>query len=74
MLPEEPCQPFLAEPVGTVRGGIAAQEGERDGRVDIGKDRRGARPEAVEQRPELIGEGDAGRDEVIAAPHPPAAE
>src|SRR5437773_1314471 len=69
VLHEEPCEPFLAEPLGAVRGGIAAEEGQGDGRIDVGEDRGGPGPETVEQRPELIGEGDALGDQVVAAPH-----
>src|SRR5207253_10855220 len=52
VLHEEPCEPFLAEPLGAVRGGIAAEEGQGDGRIDVGEDRGGPGPETVEQRPD----------------------
>src|SRR2546430_10750606 len=58
-----------ALPICAVGGGIAAQEGEGDGRIDVGEDRRGPGPEAVQQRPELIGEGDARSDQIVAAAH-----
>jgi len=50
-------------------GGIAGEEGQRNGRVDVGKDGRGAGPEALEQGAELIGERDALGDEGVAAAH-----
>ena len=44
----------------------ARQEGESDGRVDVGEEDGGARPEAFEERAQLIGEHDARCDEIIA--------
>ena len=69
VLGEELREAFLAEPLGAVGGGIAAEEGEGDGRRDIGEDRGGPGPEALEQGPELIGEGAALDDEIVAAAH-----
>ncbi len=65
---EELGQAALAEPLGALGGGVAREERQGNRRIDIGEDRRGPRPEALEERPELIGQGDALGDEVIATP------
>ncbi len=69
VLGEEARQTPLAQPFGALGGGIATEEGQGDGRVDVGEDRRGSRPEALEQGAELIGERHALGDQVVAAPH-----
>ena len=51
------------------RAGEAGEEGERDPAVDIGEDRGGAGPEALEEAAELVGQTDAAGDEVVAAAH-----
>src|SRR5690606_11415771 len=56
---------LLAEPGGTVRGWIAAHEGERDRAVDVGEDDSGAGPEAVEQAAQLVGQTDALSDQLV---------
>jgi hypothetical protein len=63
---ERPSGLFLDTPVG---GGIAGEESQRDRRVDVGENGRGAGPEALEEGAQLIGEGDALRDEGVAAAH-----
>ena len=69
MLAEEGGEALLAEAGGAVRGGVAAQEGERDRAVDIGEDGGGAGPEPLEQAAQLVGQGDARGDQVVAAAH-----
>ena len=64
---EELGQAVFAQALGALGGGIAGEEGQGDGRVDVGEDGGGAGPEALEQGAELIGEGDAVGDEVVAA-------
>ena len=49
------------------RGGIAADESERDRAVDGSEDGRRPGPEAFEQAAKLIGESDALSDQVVAA-------
>jgi hypothetical protein len=56
---------LLPEALGALRGRLAAQEGERNGRVDIGEDGAGAPAEAFQERAELVGEPDALSDEVV---------
>ncbi len=69
VLAEELGETLFAQAGGAVGGGIAREEGQRDRRVDVGKDGGGAGPEALEERAELIGEGDALGDEIVAAAH-----
>ena len=69
VLGQEGPQALLAEPRGAVGGGITLGEGERDRAVDVGEDGGGAGPEALEQAPELVGQGDPLGDQVIAAAH-----
>ena len=69
VLGEEGPQALLAEPRGAVGGGIALGESERDRAVDFGEDRGGAGPEALEQAPELVGQGDPLHHQVIAGAH-----
>ena len=64
---EELRQAALPEPLGALGRGVAGEEGERDRGIHVGEDGRGAGPEALEEGAELIGEGDALGDEVIAA-------
>ena len=54
---------------GALRGGVAFDEGERDRRVHLGEDCRGAGPERFEQAAELVGELHAGGHQVVAAAH-----
>jgi hypothetical protein len=69
VLAEELRETLLAEAHRAVRRGVAGEEGERDGRVDVGEDRSRPGPEALEERAQLIGEGDTLGDEVVAAAH-----
>src|SRR5205807_4969166 len=69
VLAEELGEALFAQTRRAVGRGVAGQEGERDRRVDVEKDGRGAGPDALEQGAQLIGEGDALGDEVIAAAH-----
>src|SRR3954453_4173603 len=55
-----------AEALGVVAAGVALQEGQRDGRVQVGKQRGGAGPEAVELGAQPVGLLDAAGDEVLA--------
>src|SRR4030042_60984 len=57
---------LAGEPVRALGRRVATKEGERDGRVDVGEDCAGAWPEAIEERAELVGEGDALGDESVA--------
>src|SRR5713101_1670725 len=66
VLSQELGEAFLAEPLGGLRSGVAVEEGERDRRIDVGEDGGCARPEALEQRAQLVGERDALLDEVVA--------
>src|SRR5205807_2642958 len=63
---EESREALLAEPYRTVGGGVGVEEREGDRGVDVGKQRRGAGPEALQQAAELIGELDASRHEIVA--------
>ena len=63
---EEAGEPLRAEPAGVVGAGVALEEGERDRRVDVGEDPRGAGPEGVELRAQLVGERDPLLDQVLA--------
>ena len=58
MLGEEGLQAARAEPGSAVGRRVAADEGEGDRAVDVGEDGAGTRPEAVEQRAQLVGEGE----------------
>ena len=69
VLGEEGGDALFAEPLGALRRGIAVEEGKRDGRGDVGEQRRRARPEAVEQCAQLIGERDFRRHQVVASAH-----
>src|SRR5207247_4530761 len=69
VLAQELGETFFTEARGGMRRRVTGEEGQRDGRVDVGEDDRGARPEALEERAELIGDGDALSDEVVAAAH-----
>jgi hypothetical protein len=66
MAREEARHPLLAEPVRVGGGRVAAQERERDRAVDIGEHVRGAGPEALQLRAQLVRERDAMLDEVLA--------
>ena len=59
----------LAEPLRALRRREAGEEGKRDRSIDVGEDGGRARPEALEQAAELVGQADAGGDEVVAAAH-----
>src|SRR2546425_10822674 len=58
VLAEELGQAFFAQARGALGCGVAGEEGERDRGLDVGKNGRGAGPEALEQGVQLIGEGD----------------
>ena len=60
---------LLAQPCGARRSRIALDKGERDGRVDLAEHGARARPEALEERPQLVGQCDALRYQVIAGAH-----
>ncbi len=49
--------------------GVALDEGERDGRIHLGEDLGGARPERLEQAAQLVGEGHARGHQVVAPAH-----
>ena len=51
---EESREALLAEPYRTVGGGVGVEEREGDRGVDVGKQRRGAGPEALQQAAELV--------------------
>jgi hypothetical protein len=57
---------LLAEPGRRGGGGVAGEELQRDGRLDVGEDCLGAGPVHVQQRGELVGRGDAHLDQVGA--------
>ena len=61
-------EPLLAEPACGTRRRVALEEGERDGRIDVGEDGGGPGPEALEQRAELVREGYARGDQVVSRP------
>ena len=63
---EEAREALLAQARSTVRRGVGVEEVEGDRGVDGGEDHRRAGPEAVEQGAQLIGQLDAGGDQVIA--------
>ncbi len=65
VLAEELGEAFFTQARGAVGGGIATEEGQGDGRVDVGEDGGGPGPEPLEQGAELIGEGDALGDEIV---------
>jgi hypothetical protein len=67
MATEELGQPALAQPLSALGRGVAREEGQGDRGVHLGEDGRGARPEAIEEGTQLVGEGHALGDEVIAA-------
>jgi hypothetical protein len=69
VLGQELSEAAFAEARGAVRGGIPAEECQGDGRGDVGKDCRGARPESVEQRAQLIAERHALGHQSITAAH-----
>jgi hypothetical protein len=64
---EELSEAVLAEPLSTGRRRVAGEEGQGDRGVHLGEDGRGAGPEALEQGAELVGEGHALSNEVVAA-------
>jgi hypothetical protein len=64
---EEAGEALVAGAGSAVGGWVAAEAGQRDRAVDAGEDGSGARPEAVEQGAELVGECDALRDQVVPA-------
>ncbi len=66
VLGEKGGEALLAQAGGAVGCRLALQEGERDRRVDIGEDRGGAAPEALEQAAELVGQRDALGHQVLA--------
>jgi hypothetical protein len=66
---QEGLQSLGAQPAGVGWGGVALEEGQRDRAVDVGEDRGGAGPEAVEVGAQLVGQRDAGVDEVFAGAH-----
>ena len=69
VLPEELGEAPFAQARGTVGSGVAGEKGEGDGRGDVGEDRGRPGPEALQQRAQLIREGDALGHEVLAAAH-----
>ena len=69
VLGEEAGEALGSEAGGGVGRGIALEEGERDRAGGIGEDPGGAGPEALQQAGQLIGQGDAGPDQVVAAAH-----
>ncbi len=69
VLGEEGGQALGSEAHGRFGRRVALEEGERDRAGEIGEDAGGAGPEALQQGAELVGEGDVGGDEVVAAAH-----
>src|SRR6185437_14246554 len=69
VLGEEGGEALFAQAGSAVRCWVAPQKGERDRGGDIGEDRGGAGPEALEQAAELVGERHALRHQVVAAAH-----
>ena len=67
MATEELGQAALAQALGALGRGVAREEGQGDRGIHVGEDGRGAGPEALEEGAQLVGEGDALGDEVIAA-------
>ena len=69
MLSAEGCHALGAEASGAIRGGVALDEGQCDGRVDVGEDGGGAGPVRVQNGSQLIGELYARGHEVVAPAH-----
>src|SRR6266545_5407551 len=63
---QEAFQALLAEAACVGRAGVALEERQRDRAVDLGEDRRCAGPEALQLRPEFVGQRDPRVDEVLA--------
>jgi len=66
---EEAREAARGEPRRVRRRRVRIEEGEADRAVDVGEESRGAGPRGLEQRAELVGEADAGRDQVVARAH-----
>jgi len=66
---EEAVEALLAEVSGGLGRREVVEEGEGDGAVDVGEDGHGARPEAVQEAAELVGELNAGGDQIVAGAH-----
>src|SRR5438093_6338384 len=69
VLGKEVRQALVPETLGTLRGGVAIEEGKGDRRVHLGEDGGRARPEALEQRAQLVGERDTLMDQVVPGAH-----
>jgi hypothetical protein len=57
----------VAQPLGALGRGVTGQKRQGEEGIDVGEDPRGAGPEALEHGAQLMGEGHALGDEVIAA-------
>ncbi len=69
---EEGGKPLFPEPLGAAGRGVAVEEGQSDGRVDLGEDLRSPGPEALEQGPELVGQRHPLDHQIVAgADHGP---
>ena len=69
VLGHEAGEPFFTQPAGAVWSGVTSNEGERDRAVDGGEDGGCAGPEPLKQAAQLVAEGDALGDEIVAASH-----
>ncbi len=69
VLSEEAGQALHVEAGGGLGRRIPLDEGERDGAGHVGEDRRRPGPEAVQERGQLIGRGDARGDQLVAPAH-----
>jgi hypothetical protein len=63
---QEARHALLAETVGIGRGWVALEELKRDWAVDVAEDMRGAGPERLQLRAQLVGDRDTVTDEVLA--------
>ena len=69
VLGEEAGQALGPEARGRFGRRIALEEGERDRAGESAEDAGGARPEALQQGGQLVGQGDLRADQVVAAAH-----
>jgi hypothetical protein len=67
MTPEELRQAALPQPLRALGRGVACEEGPGNRGIHVGEDRRSAGPETLEEGAQLVGEGHALGDEVVAA-------
>ena len=66
LLGQPVAEAFRRQPVGLVLGGEAGQERQADRRVEVGEQADGAGEDVAQMGSELVGDGDAVSDQVLA--------